>query len=613
MNKKRKIELLAPAKNLECGLAAIEHGADAIYIGAPNFGARSSAGNSVEDITLLCSRAHLFGVKIYITLNTILSDTELLEAEILIWKLWEKAKIDALIIQDLGITKLNLPPIPLHASTQMDNRGTDKVKFLQDIGFEQIVLPREMTLVEIKNISTNIDIPLEFFVHGAICVSYSGQCFISQAISKRSANKGKCAQYCRLPYTLRDTFKKVIIDSKHLLSMKDMNLSNDLEKLIDAGISSLKIEGRMKDVTYVKNTVSFYRKKIDDIIIRRNEYERSSIGSSSITFQADLNKSFNRSFSTYYLNGRNEETKELWTLNSPKSVGQSLGVVDKCWKNKISIKTDDVIVAGDGLCFFDENKELKGLNVNSVDNNIVVTDLMIPQNTAIFRNRNHKFEAEVNRNNSAKRSLNIDIKLCDINNGFELSIYQPEVNLSLTKKYISNKELAKSNQSDRMKDTLSKTGDTIFKVQNIAIELSDNFFIPLSLLSDWRRQIIEEFTKLVSISYDNNKYKKEFIQTDIPYPCTEIDYKGNVMNTKALEFYKQHKCKVTEKAFEITSKENVPLMFTKHCIKYALGMCHKNRLKNIDNIYTEPFELVYKDIILKLEFDCKRCEMKILK
>lgn len=611
--KQRKIELLAPAKNLECGLAAVEHGADAIYIGAPSFSARSSAGNSIEDIKKLCDYAHYFGVKVYVALNTILKDKDLPLAEKLIWDLWDKANIDALIIQDFGITKLNLPPVPLHASTQMDNRTPEKSIFLEKIGFQQIVLPRELSLEEIQEIAKNVSVPLEFFVHGALCVSYSGQCYISQALAKRSANEGKCAQYCRLPYTLKDANNQIMVNNKHLLSMKDLNLSSHLETVIDAGISSLKIEGRMKDVSYVKNVVSLYRSEIDKIISKRPEYIHSSFGISKLNFEPNLSKSFNRGFSSYFLFGRQEESKDLWSIDSPKSIGEPIGYVAKSTHNSININSREKIVNGDGLCYIDENETLTGFQVNDSQNNIIRTKSTIKKGTQIFRNYNHEFEQLLSRNNTARRTLLINFTLKDTIDGYLIEATELSRQILISKNIICPKELAKKDQIENIINTFKKTGSTIFEVNDVNLELSENYFIALSSLSEWKRNILDELLETIKLFYTSRERElTHFIQTAYDYPLKEITYLGNIMNQKAKEFYEQHHCKVIEMAFEMNAKEDVPLMFMKHCIKYSLGICPKSN-SNQTSEYKEPFKLEQQGQVFNLLFDCKRCEMKIVK
>ena len=372
--KQRKIELLAPAKNVECGIEAINHGADAVYIGAPRFSARAAAGNSLEDIQQLVEYAHLYNVRIYVALNTILKEDELEETEKLIHDLY-RIGVDALIVQDMAITQLNLPPIPLHASTQTDNRSVEKVKFMSDAGFTQVVLARELSLQEIARIHQACpDTALEVFVHGALCVSYSGQCYVSQACFGRSANRGECAQFCRLPFDLVDSDGKTIAKEKHLLSLKDMNQSDELEALIDAGASSLKIEGRLKDVTYVKNVTAAYRQKIDAILKRRPEYVRASSGESRFEFTPQLDKSFSRGFSNYYLHGR--ERQDITSFDTPKSLGEEMGRMKEIRGNYIVVAGLKSFNNGDGVCYIDEQGKLKGFRINRVDGNKIFSQEM---------------------------------------------------------------------------------------------------------------------------------------------------------------------------------------------------------------------------------------------
>lgn len=366
MIKQRKIELLAPARNLECGIEAINHGADAVYIGAPKFGARAAAVNSLDDIAALVEYAHLYNVRIYVTVNTILKEEELKETEEMIRELY-RIGVDALIVQDMAIAQLDLPPIPLHASTQMDNRTADKVKFLADAGFRQVVLARELSLREISKIHEACpDTPLEVFVHGALCVSYSGQCYVSQACFGRSANRGECAQFCRLPFSLIDADGKIIAKDKHLLSLKDLNQSEELEALLDAGVTSLKIEGRLKDVSYVKNVTAAYRQKLDAISIRRKEYVRASSGSCRFEFQPQLDKSFSRGFTHYFLNGR---SKEIFSFDTPKSLGEEMGTMKEARGNYLTVAGLKSFNNGDGVCYIDEQGRLQGFRINRVDGN----------------------------------------------------------------------------------------------------------------------------------------------------------------------------------------------------------------------------------------------------
>ncbi len=606
MIKARKIELLAPAKNLECGIEAINHGADAIYIGAPKFGARAAAGNSIEDIKALSEYAHLFNCKIYVALNTMLNDRELREVELLIWELYNEAHIDALIIQDMGITELNLPPIALHASTQNDNRSPEKVKFLEDAGFSQIVLARELPLEEIHRIAQQVSTPLEFFVHGALCVSYSGQCYLSQALSNRSANKGECAQYCRLPYSLVDSQGEEIVSKKHLLSMKDLNLSDELEHLLEAGISSLKIEGRLKDVSYVKNVVAHYRKKLDAIFSHNQQYIRSSSGYSTYTFEPNLNKSFNRGFTKYFLNNR---TQNIWSVDSPKSLGEKVGVITEVTTKYLRIRGDKntKLNNGDGLCFLNNKKEMEGIQVNRVDGDCIFPFVMpeIKRGTFVYRNYDHEFEKILSKK-SAERKVRADIKLSELPFGYSLEMNDEDGN-GATLNFDCEKQQANKDQTENIQNNLKKTGNTIFEIENVVINWTNNWFIPASLISEWRRLIVDKLLASRKINYKQAAIP--FPKTKHPYPITDITYLGNVMNEKSKCFYEKHGAKVTQPAFEKEKQENVALMFTKHCIKHSLGWCPME--KNEKHPYKEPFFLEYNNIKLRLSFDCKNCEMKV--
>lgn len=600
----RKIELLAPAKNLECGIEAINHGADAVYIGAPKFSARAAAGNTLEDIQALAQYAHQFNARVYVALNTIVKDEELEETEKLIWDLYN-AKVDAVIIQDMGITMLNLPPIPLHASTQNDNRTADKAKFLEEAGFSQVVLARELTMDEIKTIYSEISVPLEAFVHGALCVCYSGQCYLSEAISKRSANRGSCAQFCRLPYTLLDNEGKSVVQKKHLLSMKDLNLSEHLEEMIDAGVSSLKIEGRLKDLSYVKNVVTYYRQKLDKILARHPEYIRASSGKSTYTFTPNLEKSFNRGYTEYFFNGR---TPDMWSIDSPKSIGEPIGKIKEVFDRFFTLSGTKLLSNGDGLCFLTENKELQGIRVNRIEGEKVFpaeNHLSLRKGTFVYRNYDHEFEKILSKK-SAERKIDVTISLEETDTGFRLKI-EDEDGISAFFEVGLTKETAQKDQTDNLKNNLSKTGNTIFSVTDVELNLSGNWFIPASLITDWRRKLVDNLLKerLSSHIIEEVNHK----QTMHAFPTKNITYLGNVMNKKSELFYTQHQSVVQELAFEKKQQKSVPLMFTRHCIKQSMGWCPKETSTRPP--YKEPFYLLYNTTKLRLEFDCKNCEMKV--
>lgn len=599
----RSIELLSPAKDLACGIEAVNHGADAVYIGAPKFGARAAAGNTVEDIKTLCDYAHRFRVKIYVALNTILTDDELPEVEKLIWQLYD-AGVDALIVQDMGITQLNLPNIALHASTQTDNRTADRVRFLEESGFTQVVLARELALNEIRTIKEHTSVPLEAFVHGALCVSYSGQCYLSSALSGRSANRGECAQYCRLPYTMLDAEGVQVTKSRHLLSMKDMNRSEHLEAMLDAGISSLKIEGRLKDNSYVKNVTAYYRKKLDAVIQKNPEkYRRASSGQTAFTFEPELAKSFNRGFTDYYLRERNAEVSDFTT---PKSLGEKIGTVKELKGKSFTVAGFKELNNGDGLAFFNEQGVLEGFRVNKVeDNRVFPLDMpAIKPKMVLYRNYDHEFEKQLSHATS-ERKIAVTMNFSDSPAGFVLAITDEDGNnTSITRAF--NKELAKKEQEENIRTQLAKLGGTPYAAQFVTIHMEENWFTPSSVLSDMRRQVIEQLDALRIESYQREPAGKPAETLSKPL-APALTYLGNVYNAQAKKFYAQHGVETVANAFELESVADVPLMFTKHCLRYSMGWCPVYQKEK--SPYKEPFYLMYKETRIRLQFDCKNCQM----
>ncbi|MCM0249446.1 U32 family peptidase [Bacteroides fragilis] len=605
MIKQRKIELLAPAKNLECGMAAIDHGADAVYIGAPKFGARAAAVNSLEDIAALVEYAHLYNVRIYVTVNTILKDEELKETEEMIRALY-RVGVDALIVQDMGITGLELPPIPLHASTQMDNRTAEKVRFLADAGFRQVVLARELSLREIGKIHEACpDVPLEIFVHGALCVSYSGQCYVSQACFGRSANRGECAQFCRLPFSLVDSNDRVIAKDKHLLSLKDLNQSEELEALLDAGASSFKIEGRLKDVSYVKNVTAAYRQKLDAILARRKEYVRASSGSCRYAFNPQLDKSFSRGFTHYFLHGR---TRDVFSFDTPKSLGEEMGTMKEARGNYLTVAGLKSFNNGDGVCYIDEQGKLQGFRINRVEGNKLYPQEMprIKPRTVLYRNFDQEFEKILARR-SSERKMTVAIRLADTAFGFALTLTDEDdnrVTLSLPRA----KEPARTPQEENLKTQLAKLGNTPFEAERVDIDFTENWFLPASVLADFRRQAIE---KLIAARRIN--YRRELAvlrPTTHAFPQTTLTYLGNVMNARAASFYAGHGVASIAPAFEQTPVEKAVLMFCKHCLRYSMGWCPVHQRER--SPYREPYYLVSTDgKRFRLEFDCRNCQMKV--
>ena len=603
----RPIELLAPAKNLECGLEAVRHGADAVYIGAPKFSARSAAGNTIEDIRQLCDFAHIYNARVYIAFNTILKDSELQEAEDLIRGLYD-AGADALIIQDMGITQLNLPPIPLHISTQADNCTPEKVAFWSRLGFKQVVLARELTLDEIDTIARQTSVRLEVFVHGSLCVCYSGRCYLSAALSGRSANRGECAQYCRLPYAMTDADNKTIVAHKHLLSLNDLNLSDELENMMKSGIFSFKIEGRLKDVSYVKNITAWYRKKLDAIFAKNPLYYRSSEGKSSYTFMPQPEKSFNRGFTSYFLHGR---IPDITSFDTPKSIGENVGVVKELKGNSFTIAGLKQIHNGDGLVFFNAKGELEGLRVNRVEANRIFPLKMpvLHSKPTIYRNYDKVFE-DVLSKPSAERKLTVRMTLSDSDFGFVLSMTDEMGRRAVVTKQCL-KEKAKNNQEEYIRNQLSKLGNTLFQADEIAVCLSGMWFVPASVLGEMRRAAVEKLLQVCRIRYQREWVKKgAYAQSDVKYPQKQLDYTANIANQKACDFYHSHGVETMDKAFEIEpSPDKAPLMTTKHCLRYAMGWCPKyHRLKSP---FQEPFFLIHKQTKLQLHFDCDKCVMQV--
>ena len=604
MSTSRKIELLAPSKNLETGIAAINHGADAVYIGAAQFGARQAAGNSVEDIARLVEYAHLFGVKVYVTLNTIIYDDEVASVEQLVAELY-KVGVDALIVQDMGIAGMNIPPIPLHASTQMDNRTVEKAKFLAGVGFPRIVLARELSLSEIKEIHDAVpDTELEVFVHGALCVSYSGQCYASQHCFGRSANRGACAQFCRLPFDLIDAEGTVVMRDKHLLSLKDMNRSAHIEQMLDAGVTSFKIEGRLKDVSYVKNITAYYRAKLDEVFARRPEYERASYGKCAPQFTPAPEKSFSRGFTDYMLNGSKDE---MTSFDTPKSKGEYMGRVKFVSRNFFTFTGKD-FNNGDGACFVSRDGRLKGFHINRVEGNRIFPQTMpqVESGDELYRNYDCDFERQLSRPDVARR-MRVDLTFCENADGFVLKGID-ESGLECSVSTVFEKQEARTSQRDNIVKQLGKWGNTPFEVGEVNVEFSSEWFVPSSLLSDMRRSLCEELIK--RHNEEDSREDMRLADNAIPFVADELDYKGNVSNSHAKAFYMKHGVKSIMPAFENEPVDNAVVMFCKYCIKYSLGWCTKSGAKHA---FKEPFYLVSGDgKRFRLSFDCKECMMKVI-
>ncbi|MCU4165646.1 peptidase U32 family protein [Carboxylicivirga caseinilyticus] len=604
----RSIELLSPAKNLECGITAINNGADAVYIGGPGFGARKQAGNSLEDIAQLIEYAHLFNVKIYMAINTVLNDNEIEAANKLIHSAYNIG-VDAIIIQDMGLLETDLPPIPIHASTQTDNRNPEKVEFLQKAGFDQVVLARELSLKQINDISSRTNVALEYFIHGALCVCYSGQCYMSASINGRSANRGECAQPCRLKYSLKDKDGNLLYKDKHLLSLKDLNQTPNLDELIDAGITSFKIEGRLKSKDYVANITAHYRKILDEIIAKRTDLQKASTGKISNNFQPFPEKSFNRGFTSYYLHDRDES---VWSIDTPKALGEYIGVVSKIGKDFFELNESIKIANGDGLCFFDQYKNLQGLRVNTSNGNKIMPNDMkgLKKGTIIYRNNDVAFQQTLMQKESERR-IRINMTLFETSTGLQLVIKDENDISSTTTIELETKETAQNKERliSQAENQLTKLGNTPYYVDQIQLNHEFYWFIPASILNELRRLAIENHTSERLKAYQPKKI--EFTKTSHPYPVQQLNFKANITNAKAKEFYERHGVDKSEWGFEKqTIKHSFEVMTTKHCLLYMAGKC----LKEHPDVKKQlPMTLFNKQDSYLLEFNCKACEMNVVK
>lgn len=621
---RRRIELLAPAKDIETARAAIQHGADAVYIGAPRFGARAAAGVSLEDLQLLCCEAHLYGVRVYVTLNTIIYDHELVEVQALIWDIY-RAGADAVIIQDLGLTLLDLPPIPLHSSTQCDTVEPEDAQQLEALGFEQIVLARELNVEQIRRIKAVTTKPLEVFIHGALCVSYSGRCYISQAFTKRSANRGECSQQCRLPYNLLDSKGTLIRQGEHLLSPKDLNRYDLLEDLLDAGASSLKIEGRLKSISYVKNITAYYRKRLDELIARYPErYERASWGQVNIKFTPQADKSFNRGFTTYQFTMPTPKLAKTRVVNihSPKSQGEYLGQLHHGDKGSWQICTDKPLTNGDGLLYITPSGEVGGININrSLGTGRVTTarPISLPRGTLVYRNHDQEWERML-ATNTAERRIPLAVKLSNIDASSLLlclrTLEGPEIEIS--ESLSLELESAKRFDLERIKSELAKLGETMFTAQEIDIDFGGvEYFIPLSLLTQLRRKacekLLQEWSRQCAPDRSENTPRmKTLDRASLPVrPHFKPDYRANIANHLARKHYEALGYREITEAFELSEYPEAYLMTTKHCIKHELGYCVREAKAQMP--FIEPLYLEQGTNRIRLQFDCNRCQMFLLK
>lgn len=630
----RKIELLAPAKNLECGIAAVDHGADAVYIGAAQFGARQTAGNSTDDIAELTRYAHQFGATVYVTVNTIVYEKELAALEHLLKQLVEIG-VDAILVQDMAVLEIykklkaeyvargyRMPA--LHASTQTDNRSADKVKWLKENGFERVVLARELSLEEITDIhKAHPDVELEAFVHGALCVSYSGACYASQYFFNRSANRGECAQFCRMAFDLKDSDGETLIEDSYLLSLKDMCQLDRLGDLLEAGVCSLKVEGRLKDANYVKNVVATYSEALNAYIAKHTgKYCRSSYGRCTYTFTPALEKTFNRGFTHYFFNGRQ---KDISSFNTPKAMGEYVGYVKEIRRGSFNVAGTAMFANGDGLCFFNRQKKLEGFRVNRVENNRLYP-LTMPKNLepgmALYRNNDIEFERAM-QGKTATRKLQVRF-VVDVVDGKLTFTATDECGRSANVVLNETPEKAQKSQHDNIVKQLEKLGNTVWTANEISINNSaDEFFIPSSRLAAVRRELLEALEN-TPVSNHTDKQAVDRTATNSVNANNTVYADtiniANVANTTAQNYYATHGVKNAPKAFELNSDYKAgsatapsavpPLMTCRYCLRYALGYCVKNGGKR--PTWHEPLHLEAKNgIRVRLAFNCAKCQMEV--
>lgn len=611
-----KLELLSPAKNLEFGREAINHGADALYIGAPAFGARQAATNSIEDIEKLVKYSHLYGSKVFATVNTLLFDDELESAVKMIRQLYNIG-VDALIIQDLGLLACNLPPIELHASTQCHNASVERIRFMESVGFKRIILARETSLEQMKEIRHSTGVDLEAFIHGALCVSYSGQCYMSQYLTQRSGNRGCCSQPCRSNYDLLTDDGRLLLKDKHLLSLKDFNASQQLRNMIDAGITSFKIEGRLKDLGYVKNITAYYRQLLDSMMDETDEWKQASSGHCTFSFTPDPERTFNRGYTDYFLRKR----QPMASFETQKSIGKRVGEVSSVGSYTLTVSGNETFANGDGLCYLDANGQLQGFLVNGAQGNMLTPNQMpdIKIGTPLWRNNDQLFEKTL-QGRTAERKIGIEMLFCISRRGFSLDI-KDEDGVSVVQHMAaehteSNKPLHNSNNIVKQ---LSKLGNTPFTVVKINDVTEGRYFIPAGTLNELRRKAVELLKEYrIKHFHPEDRPRNDKNQ---PYPATLLDYRANVINQKAEEFLKHHGVKEITHGVEQTGDyADMALMTTKYCLRYELGCCLQGKESGERKSgHGESLKIAPTDTLIlrnnnrhfRLEFDCQQCLMRI--
>ena len=602
-----KLELLAPAKNVEYGKEAVNHGADALYVGAPSFGARAAATNTVEDLAELVRYAHLYGSKVFVTVNTLLFDDEIEAAVKMIYRLYDIG-VDALIIQDLGLLECDLPPIELHASTQCHNATVERVKFMEQVGFKRVILARETSLEQMRQIRESTTVDLEAFVHGALCVSYSGQCYMSQYLNKRSGNRGCCSQPCRSSYDLLDGDGRLLIKDKHLLSLRDFNASQQLRSMIDAGISSFKIEGRLKALSYVKNVTAYYRHLLDSVM---DGHEKASSGSCTFFFTPDVDRTFNRGYTDYFLRARHL----MATFDTQKSRGKYVGKVTAVGKTSLTVGGEEEFVNGDGLCFIGSDGRMQGFLVNGVKGRVIEPNLMpdISVGTHLWRNNDQRFE-KLLQGKTAERRIGVDMRFGATDDGFVLEVTDEDgVSVSSQVEYAHTASNDAGNATQLVIKQLSKLGGTHFEAMSVIDTTDGAFFMPTSVINQLRRDAVASL-----IEHRINYFHPVDIMVmsnDASYFEKKLDYRANVINGKAEAFYKHHGVKEIERGIEQTcAYKDKALMTTKYCLRFELGCCLKGKSSTQAQVKIAPADVLMlrnNEHRLRLEFDCAECQMRI--
>jgi collagenase-like PrtC family protease len=623
-----ELELLAPARDADIGIAAVDHGADAVYIGGPDFGARVNAGNTVADIARLAAHAHRYDARIFVTLNTILRDDELEPARRLAWQLYD-AGADALIVQDMGLLEIDLPPIQLHASTQTDIRTAEKARFLQDVGFSQLVLARELTLEQVRAITAQLDrAVVEFFVHGALCVAYSGQCTISHALTGRSANRGSCSQECRQPYTVADAAGRIVAHDKHVLSLKDNDQSANLAALVDAGVRSFKIEGRYKDLGYVKNVTAHYRQRLDAVLERAPQLRRASSGRCRFLFTPDPGRSFNRGATDYFVNGRQAD---IGAFHTPKHPGRPLGEMTRRGGDHFDVALNDgssALANGDGLTWWDLQGELQGVQVNVAKlldesqrlwrvwpNEPMAALKDLKPTVALHRNRDLAWDRALDRK-TAERLIAVDLAAADTPEGLRLTLTDDDGHVgAATLAHAHTPARQPGRAAAALREGLTRLGGTIFEARRVDIATTGRWFLSAAAVNGLRRDALAALEAARAAAWQRLP-RAVPVEPPVPYPADALTYLANVYNHRASDFYARHGVALVDAAYESHEElGDVSLMITRHCVRYSLSLCPK-QAKGVTGVQgtirAEPLELRHGNDRLTLRFDCKACEMHVV-